>query len=1259
MEPFARIPGRSDDFIDRAQIIAIECAVGRRRRSSRIANLGTFTGYRIGLDIGNGNIGWCILFEGGSRLQFLTAEDIAAHNSALPRDKKRTQLPGLKDFVPLGTYKFEARENSQKGEKSLSKIRAEAKAKERMLDARQWRRFHVKKALREANLWPKEDDKFEGHVAIKGDVLRVKLLDPSFYQNQANPVHRHDLGRALYNALQRRGYMKPVGRAGLKEDSKFGSKATEAYRDALEQYRCRTIGEFLERCSRDARRDKISFRKRHKSLAWQKENKRRWPKNEANVKSYEALQFLSPTFTIIWEECEKLREAARTASIIIDDEAWSRIKGAAEFRRELEAKEPGRCKYFKDEYRCIRALSSFQQFRILEQISNLRNQSGETLHSDAFSEARCVLDQNEKITLAALSRQLETKLKLDKHDDTASRYLIGAKTDIALNEVLGEKWKRLTVGERDDWTMRFLRRHWPEKGDELAPWREADEAALEHDAAAAFGSGALEEIAKEAANELDDKFSSISVKAACLLARCYEQRLSFEERQRALQEAGAAEPEIALYERLPYYGAVMPDVVVPARGFAPKDRTVEEEWRHGRAANPDVHVVMNRLRIVINEIIDMMGGMLPTACVIEMARSAFSEDQANAYSRTATARKQLRERIVAKINAIEEGLGSKPPIGPALDRLVDRWKAAIRQGWRDYDGSRIQPSMLVDGSTYQLDHVMPAAFGDFRENNMFVSRFNQAKRRRLPWEAFNKDPNFRPALIAFATFGLEQQIKGLEFALNPKPPRKTLIGKYKTNLEERLTRARKELSRLSELDDKPRPDVLDALNRTLTNDLDALIDGDMDSGEQTRQKEKARAFRPSDQAALFRRFCWDSKEPQPEPAARDIANIGWNTKLTLRYLRHLGAEPEAVKAWAGHALRCMFNINKDRTDLRNHAVDAFLVAHFDKYTLRPAFDCLRRQFPYEAIFDPKALQWALSTVNGGSNLYTDFGRNLDRLDRMLQTIGTAHRADHRWNPGDRAGGTFGAFGGENLYAFRPTTKEREVLTIFLKGLGEPISDRQIMTRKEILDHVKGEPKDEKDRTRRKKLAAEIELRYMKRSETTASKGKTLSEGPDGKAEAGGDSNTRNKKPIQTPAVTLDYTTALPLSDQVGAFIDGQGKFAIIGDPKKGNRQVISLADFSQMSETDRLALFANRAPVYRRGDTVIYEDMAYVVTGLQADTRLIAYPVDDAPHAKECKNWITPGPSVVKLSCDVLGRRVHQLRKDRRGLDPLPYKLRG
>ena len=1222
MEPFARIPVDSDDYENSAQRGAVDEAVERRRRSRRKANLGTFTGYRIGLDVGNGNIGWCILFEDdrfedGRRLCFLTAEDIAVHNRTLPKSGRRTQLPDLARFVPAGVHKFDARETDQRGQKSYSKIRAEAKAGRRMLDARQQRRLRVDKALRKAGLLPPNKSKDEeGHPGIKADVLRVELLDPSF------PAHPHDLGRALKNALKRRGYLKPIGRTGPDEGSGFAKRSEADYRQTLETYDCRTIGEFLERCARDARRDGVPFRKRHRSLAWQKENRRRRPSDGDNAPSYEAFKFLSPTHSLIREECRLLKERS---GIAVDDDAWAEIEAAAEFRRPLKSRTPGRCGHFPGEYRCVAALPSFQRFRILERIRDLRHRDGASLGGTTFDRARELLETREKITLAGLERELElgTRLKLDRGDAAGSRQLIGARTDIALGDgsAFGEAWRSLPIEQRDDWTMRFLRRHWPSAEGEVSPWSERDEEALERDAEAAFGKDALAMVDDgEVAKHFEDRFSSISVKAARLLGDCYEQGLSYEERLARLREAGAPAPELALYERLPYYGAVMPDETVPAAGFAPEDRTVKEEREHGRAANPDVHVVMNRLRAIVNGIIEMMGGILPTRCVIEMARSTFSEAQAAAHSRTARARQELRERIEGEIERI---LGSKMPVGPALDRLVDRWKAAIRQGWRDYDGSEIPRSALVDGSEYQLDHVEPAAFGDFREDNIFVSRFNQRKGRRLPWEAFGDDPEFRPALIAFSTFGLRKRIevtgKKLQ-ALSDRAPRDK-----RERMERPLERAKRDLDRLSEFD-APRPDVLQALERP-------PVVSDTDEGEEmgTTRRKRSSPFRPGSQAALFRRMHPGYTPREGGPAARDVANIGWSTKLARRYLRHVGAETEPIKAWAVHALRCMFGINKPREDLRNHAVDAFLVAHFDKFVLKPAFDRLRHQHAYEELYELRALQGALSLIGdgNGSLLYEDLVNNLGRLEAVLPTIGTAHRADNQWNPGDSIGGGLGAFGKENIYSFRPTWAEREELTLLLRKEGIVPDDGTILTGKEILARYDTISRDTmKGQRLAEKLAGKIELRYLKRS---------------------GD---------RSKATSLKRRTALPLSGQKGAFINAESKFAVVGAPSAKDRAVLSIADFSRMNTEERANVFATRQPIYRRGDTVVKGDKAFVVTGLQHDKRLIVYPINEAERKRSQKEWITISPDINKLENDVLGRRLHQLGKDPRGLQPVPYPLR-
>jgi hypothetical protein len=324
----------------------------------------------------------------------------------------------------------------------------------------------------------------------------------------------------------------------------------------------------------------------------------------------------------------------------------------------------------------------------------------------------------------------------------------------------------------------------------------------------------------------------------------------------------------------------------------------------------------------------------------------------------------------------------------------------------------------------------------------------------------------------------------------------------------------------------------------------------------------------------------------------------------------------------------MFGINKERADLRNHAVDAFLIGHLDGRVLRPAFDRLKDGYHgrLEEIYAERALMAVLDGIRSGSGFFDELKQNVERLDRELPNIATAHRADNRWNPGDAPGGSFGVFGGLNIYTFRPTLADRKALTAIAAKAGKAPEDGSAMTRKALLELLLSEPADDKERKMLAALRKQAETYYRQ-------------EGAEKKT-------------------TLKVQTALPLFDQPGAFIDAESKFAIVGAAKASDRRVVSVVEFSQMKAEQREALYANGQSVFRRGDTVVKADNAFVVTGLQGDGRLIAYPLDVAEREKALKNFITTGPDVSRCTSDVLGRRLYRSRKGSRGLKPVPYPLR-
>jgi hypothetical protein len=424
---------------------------------------------------------------------------------------------------------------------------------------------------------------------------------------------------------------------------------------------------------------------------------------------------------------------------------------------------------------------------------------------------------------------------------------------------------------------------------------------------------------------------------------------------------------------------------------------------------------------------------------------------------------------------------------------------------------------------------------------------------------------------------------------------------------------------------QPNPVLLERLRRARQDPLDSMTESE--DGKQALRGLK-QALRPGDQAALFRRLGPLARIPESDFAARDVANISWSTKLARRYFIHLGARCVSVKPWALHALRCMFNIRKDRTDLRNHAVDAFLAAHFDERVMNPAFAALRGS-GYEALYDPRPLEEALAKH---PDTFDAIRENLTRLSAVLKTIATAHRPDNQWNPGDAPDGSFGALGGQNIYAFRP---DAEALAAIGRTIALVQGQRDMAvtpTKKEIAKLLTSQPNDPGNIRLQHDLAKKVKLRY------------------------------RDRKAENPKATSLNFETALPIKNQPNAYIDSEGKFAIASATKISEREVISIAAFSKADSASRARYFERGRIIYRSGDTVISNGRAYVITGLEADGRLTTYPID----AAEKKNNEKFRPSVPnttgkappqRIRSDVLGRRLHRRRKTAGDLEPVPYKL--
>lgn len=193
---------------------------------------------KLGIDLGSSSLGWAI------------------------RDDEQITKKGVITFSS-GMLK------GQGGYSSPTHDRREARSKRNLIRARKYRKWELLKILcqdeefvpldiKELELWSKykkgetrkfpENEKFlkwlacdftyEGGINYKNPYeLRVKALDER--------LSKHELGRALYHIVQRRGY-KDIGESDKETETQIKRREEKGFQEALDRDRNRTIAEALK-----------------------------------------------------------------------------------------------------------------------------------------------------------------------------------------------------------------------------------------------------------------------------------------------------------------------------------------------------------------------------------------------------------------------------------------------------------------------------------------------------------------------------------------------------------------------------------------------------------------------------------------------------------------------------------------------------------------------------------------------------------------------------------------------------------------------------------------------------------------------------------------------------------------------------------------------------------------------------------------------------------------------------------------------------
>jgi CRISPR-associated endonuclease Csn1 len=639
--------------------------------------------YRLGLDIGINSIGWTMIR--------LDAQDSPCA------------------VIKMGVRIFPNGRDPKDGS-SLAVTRRLARQMRRRRDRLLKRKARFQAALVRLGFWPE-------------DVLARKALEPlDPYQLRQDGLDRAltpaEFGRALFHLNQRRGFQSNRKTDRKDSDSGLLKSAIRKLREELAAQGARTVGEWLAR--RHAARQGVRARLRGRT---------------ARDRAYELYidrSMVAAEFDCLWAAQARFDPTRYT------DEKRDQLRDILLHQRALRPVRPGRCTLLPTEERAALALPSVQRFRTLQELNHLR------LVAPDLTESALTLQQRDALA-ALLERGDVTFASMRRHlglPGTVAFNLQDAKRDrlkgnatskaLAAASCCGERWHTLSQDAQDEIVARML-----EEPSEsvLVSWLQ-EQLGIDDDAAERMATMSLQpgygNLSRAALHRVLPELQAAVVPYSEAVIRAgFDSHSAISQAEQTGEVLGA----------LPYYGETLQRHVGFADPAAKEDDPPEK--RHGRIANPTVHIGLNELRKVVNALIARYGH--PSEIVVELARELKqSKARRDEESARQAERQRENERFAADIRSLA-GMGGREPTRDDLQRMrlwieLNPQDAANRRC--PYTGEAISMGMLFSGEV-EVDHILPFSMTlDDSLNNKVVAlrRANRDKGNRAPFEAFGHSP---------------------------------------------------------------------------------------------------------------------------------------------------------------------------------------------------------------------------------------------------------------------------------------------------------------------------------------------------------------------------------------------------------------------------------------------------------------------------------------------------------------------------------------
>ena len=635
---------------------------------------------RLGLDIGTNSIGWCLL-------------ELDEDNEPF-----RIENTGSRIF------------SDGRDSKSLTSLKANrrlARSASRRRDRYLQRRQNLMTALVQHGLMPQ--------ASTERKALENKDPYPIREKAISEKVPPFEIGRALFHMNQRRGFKS--NRKTADSDTGPVKQSIEKLEETMESHNAETLGAFLA----SRHNDEKTVRARRQGTA-QKDLYDLYPDRAMYDKE----------FDVIWSK------QAEYDPEFYNAEKGAEIKQIIFYQRPLKPQKVGRCTFLPKEERIAKALPSYQRFRIYQELANLKwiDHWG---RDHAITQDRIVrdilandLEKKRKLSFSSIGKILKKIKQIDypitfNLESEKRKALDGNQTSCEMRHKsrIGAEWDAWDEQKQDELITLLLDDNLED--DEVRE-KLIDQYNIAEDCAKAV---------------LDAKLAAghgMLSKAAIdkILPVMHDQGLQYWD---SVEEAGLGDhnlynPNRPLDDRLDYYGKVLSGDVLPGTG----DDEDKDEKRYGTISNPTVHIALNQIRQVVNELIRRYGKK-PDQVVIELARDLPLGPDGRREITTRQGDNQKRN------DAIREEL-IKIPVD---DNRDNRQKYQL---WQELAESPIDRQCVFCGKMIaqtqlfspeiEIEHLLPFSktLDDAMSNKTVCCRqCNRDKGNRSPYEAFGESPD--------------------------------------------------------------------------------------------------------------------------------------------------------------------------------------------------------------------------------------------------------------------------------------------------------------------------------------------------------------------------------------------------------------------------------------------------------------------------------------------------------------------------------------